>query len=83
MAIFFVGKVCEICGVFLSGSPAVVGLSWLGVGFSMGTAYIVVYVCASELFPTVVRSCGIGVATFLAKGGAVCGLYSASTLVRH
>ena len=59
----------------------ILALSWVGIGFSMGTAYIVVYVYGSEIFPTTVRSCGIGVATFLAKAGAVCGLYTASTLV--
>ena len=56
-------------------------LCWAGIGFIMGTAYIVVYVYGSEILPTTVRSYGIGVATFLAKGGAVCGLYTASVLV--
>lgn len=70
-----------LISMFASGSWMVIALSWIGIGFSMGTGYILVYVYGSEMMPTTVRSYGIGVATLLAKGGSVSGLYVAGMLV--
>ncbi len=72
VALLVTGALCLMStAAFESGSPFVVALAMAGKFCVTGT-FGIVYVYSAEIFPTVVRSAGIGTASVFARvGGAV------------